>query len=324
MPLVVVSIVIVLVSGQVAAQEPELRVVTLATQWIPQSQFAGFYMAREKGIYAKNGLDVTIMPGGPESAPGVRLKSGEAHFMTSDLASALILRDKGVPLVNIAQLGQRTAQLLVARKSDGINTLKDLDGKRVSVWSTAETQPLALFRSQKMNVEVLLQGSTLNLFLRGGVSAASAKWYNEYHVLLNCGLDEEEMTVIHYDEYGLNFPEDGIYTLETLVQTDPDMCRRFAAASIEGWNYAFTHKQETLDVMMRYADAAHTGTNRVHQQWMLDRMKDIFMPPGGKTPMGRLQEKDYETTAQEMHACGFIQAVPAMKEMYAPVLFASN
>jgi NitT/TauT family transport system substrate-binding protein len=122
------------------------------------------------------------------------VRSGETTFASHFLSAALKLREEGLPLVHLAQVTQRSALMLVAYKSHGIHSLQDLDGKKVSVWRDFTGQPEALFRKYHLHVHTVTQGPTINLFMRGGVDAASAMWYNEYHLFLNSGLDEDEVT----------------------------------------------------------------------------------------------------------------------------------
>lgn len=293
-----------------------VAVASYLPHWVPQAQFAGFYMAQEKGFYTRAGLDLTLLRGGPDQPVLERLRDGKTTFTTTFLSVALEQRSKGLRLVNIAQLSQRSALLLVARKSSGIRTPSDFDGKTVSLWPTFDAQPKALFRKFNVTPRIIPQRNTLNLFLRGGSDVASAMWYNELHLLLNSGLNEDELVVFRYEDYGLNFPEDGIYCMESTVREKPEVCRAFVRASLEGWRYAFEHTDETLDVVMRHVQAAQLATTRGHHAWMLARMKDLFMPPRSRLRMGQLNAEDYENVAQTMKACGLIATTPAMEEFY--------
>ena len=309
---------LIFLSGTFAlkAASANVRPVIFVPQWEPQAQFAGYYVAVEKGFYARYGLAVTVLRGGPDQPIGRLLQEGQADFATTFLTSALEKRSlEGLPLVNIAQMVQRSSLLLVARKSSGIRSPADLRGKTVSLWPDFAVQPKALFRKFGVEPRVLTQRATINLFLRGAVDAASAMWYNEYHMLINSGLEEQDLTVFFYDQFGLNFPEDGIYCLAPTLKQDPDRCRRFVQASIAGWQYAFQHPEEALDIVMRQVTAANRPTNRVHQRWMLNRMKDIMQPPGA-LPLGTLTEADYLRVARELKDAGQINAIPAWNEFY--------
>ena len=102
--------------GQSASGAGRLEKATLQLQWAPQAQFAGYYMALEKGFYRDHGLEVEIVPGGPAIDPVGALKSGKADFATSFLSGAMTAAAEGVPLVNVAQVVNRSSLMIVARK----------------------------------------------------------------------------------------------------------------------------------------------------------------------------------------------------------------
>lgn len=299
------------------ARAEGLRTVTFIPQWLPQAQFAGYYMAHEKGLYRKAGIDAMIMRGGPQFPPSEMLSQNKVNFATLFLSSALQLHEKGIRLVNIGQIVQHSGYMLVTRKEAGIRSPLDLNGKTVGIWSEFRLQPQAFFRKYGVSVRSVPQSDSLTLFLRGGVTAASAMWYNEYHTLLNSGLNEDELQPFFFHRFGLNFPEDGLYCRREAFQRDPELCRRFALASLEGWRYAFANREETLDVVMRYVREAKVGTNRGHQKWMLERMNDLILPRGSQTALGRLQPEDYLRVAGELTRSGLISKIPPYGEFHA-------
>jgi NitT/TauT family transport system substrate-binding protein len=296
--------------------EPGLTKVVFLPHWIPQAQFAGYYMALDQGFYRKHGLDVVLLDGGPSKPVDKLLVSGEATFASHFLSAALKLREEGIPVVHLAQVTQRSALLLVARKSRGIQSVRDLDGKKVSVWPDFAAQPNALFRKYNLHVQTITQGSTINPFMRGAVDAASAMWYNEYHLFLNSGLNEDEMTVFFYDRYDLNFPEDCILCLETTWRAKPAVCRNFVEATLEGWQYTLSHREEALGGVMRRAEQAHTGSNLAHQRWMLDRMCELVQPLKPEIALGELSRQSYEQVARELKNCGQLRAAPNFEEFH--------
>jgi len=301
-----------IVPGSVAAVEENLKRATFLPQWVPQAQFAGYYVAYEKGFYKRNGIDLTILTGGPDCPPFGCLKNGEADFVTMWLAAGIEKRAEGCKLVNIAQIVQRSALMLVTKASSGIKTPQDMNGKKVGLWEEIfQIQPRAFFKKYDLSVEVVPQSYSVNLFLRDGVDVASAMWYNEYHTILNSGLDSDELTPFFFYKHGLNFPEDGIYALEETFTRDPQLCRAFVKASAEGWRYAFEHREEALDIVMRYMEKAHVPATRVHQKWMLDKIADLIMPTDVDVPMGKLSREDYNRTAKVLKKDGFIDDIPA-------------
>jgi len=291
--------------------------VTLITPWLPQAQFAGFYAAMEKGIYKKHGLDVVILHGGPSRSPYDFLVRQEADVASLWLASAIEKRAQGSRLVNIGQIVQKSALMLIAKKSSGIKTPKDMEGKKVGLWDEIyQVQPKAFFRKNDIQVTIIPQSYSVNLFLRDGVDVSSAMWYNEYHTILNAGYDPDELTTFFFHEYGLSFPEDGLYVLEDKLAEDPARYAAFVKASMEGWQYAFEYPEEVLEIVLSYMREAHVPANDVHQKWMLERMKDLVLPDDkGRLP-GTLAEEDYLRTAGVLKESGLINAIPPLAEFH--------
>lgn len=285
--------------------------ISFIPQWLPQAQFAGYYVAYEKGFYQKRGLKVNILKGGPDFPASELLHTGQADIGTMFLTTAIVKRAKGYKFLNIGQMVQRSALMLVAKKSSGIKKPADIRNQRVGLWNAEfEIQPKAFFRQNGLKVKIIPQNSTMNLFLRGGVALASAMWYNEYYQIILAGINPDELTTFLLSDYGLKFPEDGIYCLESTYKKDPQRAQNFVQASLEGWQYAFKHPEEALDIVMKYTNAAQVATNRVHQRWMLSRMQDIILPPGSRIPLGCLEKKTYLQVARELKKNGLIHMIP--------------
>ncbi len=246
------------------------------------------------------------------------LEKGEADFATLWLTTGIQLRAQGVKVLNIAQMLRRSALMLIAKKSSGIERPEDMNGKKVGLWGPVfQIQPRAFFKKYGLDVRVIQQSYSVNLFLRDGVDVASAMWYNEYHTILNSGLNPEELTTFFFHEHGLNFPEDGIYVLEETYRKDPELCRSFVKASLEGWQYAFEHPDETIAVVMRNLEKEHIPATAVHQRWMLARMKDLMLPDesGGESP-GSLSPEDYDRVARGLQSNGLIEKIPSFTSFY--------
>ncbi|MBN1104436.1 MAG: ABC transporter substrate-binding protein [Deltaproteobacteria bacterium] len=294
----------------------QLKGATFIPQWVPQAQFAGYYVALEQGIYRKHGIDLTILPGGPNSPPLEFLKEGKADFASLWLSTAVQARSRGVRLVNIAQIVQRSALMLVAKKSSGIFKPEDMNGKKVGLWPAFMTQPKAFFRKYNLEVRVVPQSFSVNLFLWDGVDVASAMWYNEYHAIMSAGINPDELTTFFFHEHGINFPEDGIYILEENFDKDPEQCRAFVMASLEGWIYAFNNPEETLNMVMRNLKQEYIPATRVHQKWMLERMKDLIPPQDGTALTGRLLPEDYDRVVKALRAERLIEETPEFEDFY--------
>lgn len=295
----------------VGAAEAALKKASLMPLWSPQAQFAGYYVALDKGIYARHGIDLKILKAGPGYSPAQILQEGKADFAVLWLTTALQRRSAGVKLVNLAQIIQRSSMMLIAKKSSGITTVKDMNNRKVGMWGgELSIPPRALVARYGVKVREVPQSHTINLFLRGGIDVTSAMWYNEYHVMLNAGLDLDELQIFSLHELGMQYPEDGIYTLEKTLQNDPALAKAFVEASLEGWRYAFAHPDEALDVVIKYMREAQIPANRVHQKWMLERMRDLIMYDAPRGLPGQLKHKDYEGVGRALHANGLIRSYP--------------
>lgn len=299
------------------ASEEELKKALFISQWVPQAQFAGYYLAYEKGTYKKYGLDLEIINGGPQISPCDFLQRKKADFINIGLNTAIEARVNGLKLVNIGQLVQKSGLMLIAKRSSGIEKVEDINNKKVGMWTgISQIQALSFIKKYDLKVKVVPQTYSVNLFLRDGVDVASAMWYNEYYTIINSGYDAEELTTFFFSEHDLNFPEDGIYTLEETFQNKPDFCRAFVKASIEGWMYAFKHPGEALDVVLKYAKEASVPANRVHQKWMLEKIRDLILVDNSTEISGILMADDYYRVAEELKDAGIIDKIPAFDTFY--------
>lgn len=292
-----------------------LKKASLMPLWVPQAQFAGYYVALDKGMYARHGIDLTLLRAGPGLSPADALRNSHADFAVLWLSVAMRHRSLGSELVNLAQIIQRSSMLLVSKKSSGIRGLSDMDGKKVGFWEGDVSLPARiLFSRHGIQAREVRQSRTVNLFLRGGLDVASATWYNEYHMLLSSGLNPEELNVVFLGEQGMNFPEDGIYTLRHTLDRDPDLAANFVAASLEGWRYAFEHSDEALDIVLKYMRDAKLPANRMHQQWMLERMRDLMRPTDPNSSLGELDKAEYDKVAEALRQDGVLDKAPRYED----------
>jgi NitT/TauT family transport system substrate-binding protein len=306
-----VVILCVVASSPACASEPTLKKASLIPLWGPQAQFAGYYMALNKGFYRAHGIDLTILSGGPNNSASEYLSRGKADFAVLWLTTAIYERAAGVKLINLAQIVQKSSMMLVAKKSSGITTPADINGKKVGLWRWPfAISPHVFFKKYDLRVHEVPQSYTINLFLRDGIDVASAMGYNEYHTILNAGFDPDELSIFLLRDYGINLPEDGLYCLEKTLKNDPVLTKDFVQASLEGWNYAFAHPDETLDIVINYMREAKLPASRMHQKWMLEQLRDLIMPKGNQLVTGCLTQNDYKTAGHILLQVGEIQTIP--------------
>lgn len=294
----------------------EAAPVRFMLQWSHQAQFAGYYVALEKGFYKDRGLDVSIVPGGPGLDAADFLVRGEVDFASLWLSAALVRSEKDIPLVNLAQIVNSSNLVLMTWKQDGISKPSDLSGKKISVWGGDFRAPYEAWL-QAMNVrpEIFPQYYSVNLFLQHGVVACSAMNYNEVHMAYQTGIDMEELKLFFLRDDDFGFPEDGIYSTRDTLSKNPQQALDFRAATLEGWRYAAEHPDEALDIVMQYVDKDNVPTNRPHMQWMLEKILTSVIPGANDSwAFGRLSREDYSRTIQGMRQQGLLQQAPSYED----------
>lgn len=299
--------------GFFAAHEPEPDKLTLQLKWVTQAQFAGYYVAQDKGYYKDLGLDVTITPGGPGITPSQAVKGGAADAVIEWMPTALAERERGLPLVNIAQPFKRAGMMLVCRKDSGVKTPADFPGRTLGVWFGGNEYPFLNWMSQLNmahllnipgdgspgRINVLEQNYSIKPILNGQADCISAMSYNEYGRIVDTGLQPEDLTVFRYEDEGAALLEDGIYVNEENLK-DPafvDKMARFVKASMQGWDRARENPREAALIILDN-DATGARTER-HQLRMAVQVSKLTADSDG-----RLDPKAYERTVRILMSAG--------------------
>lgn len=267
-------------------------------QWTAQAQFAGYYVAKEKGFYKQAGLDVDIIHPSITQPAISRVRNNESQATTLGLCQALEVIDDGIPMVNILQTSMNTSLVLVSRKD--VDPLKQ-PGMKVGIWSTGFGQ-LAICMSIKehLNYEWVRFASNVNLFVSGAIDATLAMSYNEYYQLAQAGVKLTERNVYRFSNHDYNVQEDGLYMTRAYYDEHRDEARRFAQASKKGWEWAVAHPDETLDIVMDYVRREHIGTNRVLQKLMLAEVLNLLVDRESKKREYRLRPDMVKKASQLM------------------------
>lgn len=278
--------------------------LTLQLKWVTQAQFAGYYVAKDKGFYKDVGLDVTIKAGGPDINPSQVIAGGGADVVVDWMPSALATREKGVPLVNIAQFFQRSGMMLTCRNDSGVKTPADFKGKTLGVWFGGNEYPFLSWMDKlglktdgsPAGVKVLKQGFNVDPLLQKQAACISTMTYNEYWQVIDAGLKPDQLTVFKYEDQGVATLEDGLYTLEKSL-ADPKMVEKlakFVKASIKGWDYAVANQDEAVKIVLK--NDASGAQKEPHQKRMMGEIAKLVA--GGKT--GMLDTKAYERTVDTL------------------------
>jgi len=242
--------------------------VTFIAGFKPQADlpFVAVYMAQEKGYFRDQSLEVEIQhaTGGEHiqllATDRVQFSTGSAGDVMKRVASA------GVPLVSIAQIGQRDEQSFAVRADSPIRTLKDWEGHLVGYKSTVSADYLALLQLggvDRSKVREVAVGFDPRVLVDGRVDVYPVFTANEPDTLARLGVPVRlfDPTTLGVPGLGLSF-----ITNQQMVDTKPDVVARFLRASLRGLADAIVDRDAAIDVVMKYA----TGEDRAHQRYMLD------------------------------------------------------
>jgi NitT/TauT family transport system substrate-binding protein len=283
-------------AGSALAADP----VTLQLKWVTQAQFGGYFVAKEKGFYEEEGLDVTILPGGPDIAPETVIAGGGADVIVDWMGGALAAREKGTMLVNIAQPFTKAGMELVCPTYTNIKSEADFKGKTLGVWFFGNEYPFYAWMNKiGMPVEggpdgvtVLKQSFDVQPLIQKQADCISVMTYNEYGQVIDAGFKPEDLVVFNYSAMGNDLLEDGLYVLEDKL-ADPafkDKMVRFVRASMKGWEYALANPEEAAQIVVD-----NGGQDLAHQIYMMGEVAKLTA--GGN---GVLNVDAYNRTEQAL------------------------
>ena len=300
------TLVATLALGLVSVSAIAADQVTLQLKWVTQAQFAGYFVAKDKGFYTDENLDVTIKPGGPDVAPPQVIAGGGADVIIDWMPSALASREKGLPLVNIAQPFKRSGMMLTCRKDSGVKTPEDFPGRTLGVWFYGNEYPFLSWMG-RLNIPTdgssggvtgLKQGFNVDPILQKQADCVSTMTYNEYWQIIDAGLGSDELVTFKYEDQGVATLEDGLYVLEKNL-ADPafvDKMARFVRASMKGWAWARENSDAAADIVLENDETGAQTEN--HQRRMMGEINKLTA--GG----GKLDEADYERTVATLMSGG--------------------
>ena len=295
-------------TGAMAADD-----VTLQLKWVTQAQFAGYYVALDKGFYEEEDLNVTIKPGGPDIAPVQVLLGGGADVMVDWLPSALAAREKGAPIVNIAQPFAKSGLMLTCLKVHGITSPADFPGHTLGTWFFGNEIPLLGwmgklgYSTDGSDGGVTIQKINFNVdpLLQKQVECATTMTYNEYWQVIDAGLTPEDLVVFKYEDEGISTLEDGLYTTEENL-ADPEMSEklvRFVRAAMKGWKYAEANPDEAAEIVLEN-DQTGAQTEK-HQKRMMGEIAKLT-----EGSNGALDEAAFDRSAAITMEGGMITKAP--------------
>ena len=301
--------------GVAAPAAAQAQKFTVQMKWVPQAQFAGYYVAAAKGYYKDEGLDVTIKPGGPDVSPVQVLAGNQADAIVNWMPDALAAREAGVPLVNIAQIFNRSGLMLTCKKASGVSTPKDLKGKTLGVWYGGNEYPFLNWMAKlglkpDSDIKIMKQGFNVDPLLQNQAACISTMIYNEYWQVIDAGVKESDLVTFFYEDQGVASLEDGLYVLESKLKDPAFVARaaKFVRATLKGWNDAVKNPAEAAKIVVA-ADPSGSATMKVQQRQMENVAK--LITTAGTPKLGYLEPTAYERTVKVLLAAG---SAPVIKK----------
>ena len=281
--------------------------VTVQLKWVSQAQFAGYFVAKEKGFYKDAGLDVTIRPGGPDVAPPQVIAGGGADVVVDWMPSALASREKGVPLVNISQTFKKSGLMLTCRADTGIKKPADFKGKTIGVWYGGNEYPFLSWMSKlgyktdgsAGGIKIIKQGFNVDPILQKQADCVSTMTYNEYWQVVDGGYKPSQLVVFKYEDEGVATLEDGLYVLEKNLKDPAFVAKmaKFVKASMKGWDYAKKNPDEAVKIILA-GDSTGAKTEKDQKRMMTEIGKLLGSADG------KLDVKDYDRTVATLMSGG--------------------
>ncbi|MCF0168253.1 MAG: ABC transporter substrate-binding protein [Bacteroidales bacterium] len=264
----------------------------LYTFWTAQSQYAGYIIAEEEGLYKKEGLDLRVIH--YDGTPSVTmLRERKTDFVSLTLLDALDARKKGVDLVNIFQLTHQSSYLVVSRDKP-LRSLKDLEGKDVVTnRSFNSTLRKEITRRLSGNVTISEVYACVQVFLAGAYDYIICTSYHELCELEESGFRINMDNVLKLGENGFDIPEDGIYVLRSFLEENPTKVEKFVKASAEGWKRVTKDPEHSLPYTLERMARDNVVRNRYHER----RMVEVFTQLQGKDNDFKLRREEFERAA---------------------------
>jgi NitT/TauT family transport system substrate-binding protein len=229
---------------------------TMRLEWVFQGQFAGPLLALEKGYYKDAGVDMELLPAGPDLKPAVTVAQGTDSFGIGHPNQVIAARANGAPLVMVVQFGHRSATVYIARKSTGIKSIKDMKGHSVGLWFGGDEQEfLAMLKAAGISqddVKIINQGFDIIAWLHGDYEVMQATIYNERQQVYAQGIKKDDLVFLDPSDSGVAMVNTGIFTTEKVIKDRPQVVQAVVNATMRGWKEALADPKAAAAIVVKY------------------------------------------------------------------------
>lgn len=283
------------------------KTIRISPQWIPQAQFAGLYIAEEKGYFKEMGLDVKIVhPSSSTHSSLAMLRDGDTDIAMSQLIDVLSSYDAGFKVLNILQTSERNSLLVVSK--DTLNGIEDLRGKTIGNWKAGFSDCAFMMDSEYgLDINWVSYNNNVSIFLSGVFDATLAMDYNEYYQILMSGMELSDKNVIRISDYVIDAQEDGYYVTPEFYQECKEEIWKCVTAiknALE-WARIESNREEAIDIVMAKLKEFNIKSSRVYQRYMLDSVLKNMENENGIVPY-LVDQSRFENLVSLMKKYGFL------------------
>lgn len=294
--------------------------VNFALDWIPSGSRIWFYVALDKGFYADNGISVQISRGFGSADNIKRVQLGSLDFSFADVGSLIRMKaeDSSIKVKVVSQTIQETTWAVFFLKGRGINTPKDMEGKRMadvnvgSFLSLISRGALTAMGVDSDKVERVYMGEAYSKAIFTGQAEVSA---DPIHALADyqqtakeAGLDPDSVGFFWAADYGFKIYGHALITSQSLIDENPDLVKRFVEASDRGLKYALENQDEAVDIILKYVPELERNVTTSHYEGVIPV---ILSGEAKEKGIGFMKSDVYEATINELVKAGLINSANA-------------
>ena len=281
---------------------------TMRLEWVIQGQFAGPVVASDQGYYKDEGIDMKLIPAGPDIKPMVTVAQGSDSFGIGHPNQVIAARSNDVPLVMVLQFGQKSATTYVVRKEAGINKVEDMPGNSVGLWFGGdEHEFLAMLDAAGVNqgdVQVISQGFDIIGWLNNDYDVMQVTLFNELLLVYGQGFKKSDLVFLEPSDYGVALVSGGIFTTEKMINENPDVVQAMVNATMRGWKEALANPEEAAKIVVKY----NSELEEAQQVAQIKAMGDLIcFGPTLEGKFGMSVMADWETSQEVLIGAKLIE-----------------
>lgn len=297
-------IVITLLLSTLFSKSENLEKVSVQLLWLHQFEFAGFYIAKEKGFYKNLGLDVELKEYqfGLSIVDDVMKQNSTFGVSNSTL---IVDKEKGKDIVALTAIFQNSPLILIATQESKIKTAKDLRGKRVMA-SSSETNNasiLTMLLSQGVRhdeVKFLEHSFDVEDLINNQTDLMTAYISNQPFVMQE---REVDINIINPKDYGFDFYADMLFTTKENIIKNPEMVENFRQATLEGYKYAFENIEESVDLILE----KYNTQNKSREALIYEGKTLKKLAMNGENVFGSIEKEKLYKIASTYNILGIIE-----------------